>query len=109
MLDNNDIEKLIKAQKKVFATKEDLADLKEVFVTKEEFEGFMEIAATKDDIAEIRKEMATKDDLKATNTNINKIVEILGKMDKKLDEVVQTSKEVEYIKNTIGIPALKKI
>lgn len=102
MLDNNDIEKL----SKVFATKK---DLKETFVTKDEFEGFMEIAATKDDITEIRREMATKDDIKGVKGDINKIAETLGKMGKKLDEVVQISKEVEYIRNTLGIPALKKI
>ena len=37
MLDDNDIKKLIAAQK-------------EAFVTKEEFENFMEISATKEDI-----------------------------------------------------------
>ncbi|OGZ79401.1 MAG: hypothetical protein A2528_03695 [Candidatus Staskawiczbacteria bacterium RIFOXYD2_FULL_37_9] len=95
MLDNNDIEKLIKAQK-------------EVFVTKDEFKSFIEIAAKKDDIAEMRKDMATKDDIKGIKGDVNKIVDLLGKMDGKLDEVVQTSKEVEYIKNMLAIPVLKK-
>lgn len=97
MLDDKDIEKL----SEVFATKK---DLKETFVTKEEFEGFIEIAATKADI----EMLATKEDLKRTDVKVDKIVETLGKMDEKLDEVIQINKEVEYIKNTLNIPALKK-
>jgi len=94
MLDNNDIEKLIKAQK-------------EAFVTKEEFESFMEIAATKDDIAEIKKEMATKDDIKVVKSDINKIVNLLGKMDEKLDNIGNLKHRVDYIENSLSIQPLK--
>ena len=66
MLDDKDVEKLIKAQK-------------EVFVTKEEFESLIDI-------------VATKDELNAVKTDINKIGETLEKMDKKLDEVVKVKK-----------------
>jgi len=77
MLDNKDIEKL-----------------KEVFVTKEEFEGFMETATTKDDITGIKGD-------------INKIVNLLGKMDEKLDNVGNLNHRVEYIENTLNIQPLK--
>jgi predicted RNA-binding protein YlqC (UPF0109 family) len=86
MLDDKDVQKLIKAQK-------------EVFVTKEEFESFIDIAVTKEDL----QKFGTK-----TDANINKIVTMLGKMDDKLDTVVKLDKEVEYIKNALNLPALKK-
>ena len=94
MLDDKDIEKIIKAQK-------------EAFVAKEEFESFLEIVVTKDDIEEIKEEMATKADVKEVKGDINKIVNMLGKMDEKLDEVVGLKHRVEYIENTLNIPALK--
>lgn len=87
MLDDKDVEKLIKAQK-------------EVFVTKEEFEGLIDIVVTKDEVNNLGNRL---------DGRMGKIENVLEKMDKKLDEVVQTSKEVEYIRNTLGIPALKKI
>jgi len=99
MIDDKDIEKL----SEVFATKK---DLKETFVTKEEFEGFMEITATKQDL----ERFATKEDLAKLSTKTDKIVDILGKMDEKLDEVVGLKHRVGYIENTLNIqPAKAKL
>jgi len=79
MLDDNDIKKLIVAQK-------------EVFVTKEEMEHLIDIVATKDEISDFRNEMNKRFD----------------SLDQKLDKVDVIEKEVEYIRNTLSIPAFKK-
>jgi len=79
MLDNNDIKKLIEAQK-------------EVFVTKQEFENFIEIIATKNDL---KGEFA-------------KTFEVLKKMDDKLDDVGNLKHRVDYIENVLNIQPVKK-
>lgn len=89
MLDNNDIEKLIKAQKEAF---------KEDFSTRKEIEHLIDIVATKADLEKFENK---------TDTNINKIINMLGKMDGKLDEVVGLKHRVEYIETTLNITALK--
>jgi hypothetical protein len=65
----------------------DIEKLREVFVTKEEFESFMETAPTKNDV--------------------NKILDLLGKMDEKLINNSDLKQRVEYIENTLNITALK--
>jgi len=88
MLDDNDIKKLIDAQK-------------EVFVTKEEFESFMEVAAKKEDLNEFDVKvngLATKEDVKGLNKQLSSISEDLKKNNK-----LET--RVEYIENILNIPA----
>ena len=94
MLDDKDIQKLIKAQKEAF---------KEDFSTRKEIEYLIDIVATKQDL----EKLATKEDLEKISTKTDKIVAMLGKMDEKLDGAVNLGNEVEYIKNTLNIPALK--
>jgi len=79
MLDDKDVEKLIKAQK-------------EVFVTKEEMEHLIDIVATKEEMKQ----------------GFDKIDNHLTLIDKKLDKVDIIEKEVDYIKNILNIPAIKK-
>lgn len=86
MLDDNDIEKLIKAQK-------------EVFVTKEEMEHLIDIVATKDELNGLKGEM---------KQGFDKIDKHLDLIDRKLDKVEVIEKEVDYIKNTFDVPAIKK-
>ncbi|MFA5299931.1 MAG: hypothetical protein WC389_17230 [Lutibacter sp.] len=97
MLDEKDIKKLVKAQKEIFATKEDIENLIDIVGTKDELENFR--TELKADIMSVKKDI---------NKDINKVVEILYKMDGKLDEVVQNSKDVEYIKNILNITATKR-
>ena len=83
MLDENDIKKLIDAQK-------------EVFVTKEEFEGFMEITATKDEI---------KQGFDKLGNDIKEVKSLLidfGARTKTLEG------EVDFIKNSLNIQPIKK-
>jgi hypothetical protein len=83
MLDNNDIQKLIKAQK-------------EVFVTKEEFEGLIDIVATKTDL----ENFATKTDLNDVAKDVKEIKSLLidfGGRTKKLET------KVDYIENVLSI------
>jgi hypothetical protein len=108
MLDDKDIKKLIKAQKEAF--QEDFAkidakfdNLSENFVTKKEFEGFMEITATKQDL----EKFTTKEDLRKTDVKVDKIINILGRMDEKLDETNKLKHRVEYIETTLNIQPLK--
>jgi len=54
MLDDKDIQKLIKAQKEVFATKEDVENLIDIVATKEEFAEF------KDEFFDKQDEILTK-------------------------------------------------
>ncbi|MEK7658977.1 MAG: hypothetical protein AAB352_03900 [Patescibacteria group bacterium] len=80
MLDDKDIEKLIKVQK-------------EVFVTKEEFEGFMEVNAKRFD---------------KIDENFDKMSKRFDKIDEKLDKVVELDHRVAYIENNLNIQPLKK-
>lgn len=88
MLEDNDIEKLIKAQK-------------EVFVTKEEFEGLMDIVVSKEDA----KSFATKDDLRgiASKEDIQKLSKQLSSLseDLKVNNGLET--RVDYIENVLSI------
>lgn len=77
MLDDNDIKKLIEAQK-------------EVFVTKEEFEGLIDIVATKEQVEGLDKRLG----------GIEKTLKV---MDEKLDKVEVIEKRVDYIENTLSI------
>ncbi|MCX6723908.1 MAG: hypothetical protein NT155_01890 [Candidatus Staskawiczbacteria bacterium] len=54
MLNDNDIQKLIKAQREVFATKEDVENLIDIVATKEEFAEF------KDEFFDKQDEIITK-------------------------------------------------
>ncbi len=62
MLDNKDIKKLIKEQKKVFATKKDLTGLKEDFATNKEIEYLIDIVATKEELVGVEKRLGVKID-----------------------------------------------
>jgi len=79
MLDDNDIKKLIKAQK-------------EVFVTKEEFEGLIDVVATKEEVKQ----------------GFDKISKTLKAMDDKLDDMSSVKHRVDAMENALSIPALKK-
>jgi len=83
MLDDNDIQKLIKAQK-------------EVFVTKKEFEGLIDIVATKDDL----KEFVTKKDFDEFKDNS------LSKLDR-ISEGIVPLKEEKIIKDEQDIKQKK--
>ena len=87
MIDDNDIKKLISAQK-------------EVFVTKEEFEAFVDVVSTKKDL----ENFVTKIDL---NNVVEKMEKRFDKIDEKLDETIGLKHRVEYIENTLNIPAMK--
>jgi hypothetical protein len=86
MLDDKDIQKLIKAQK-------------EIFVTKEEFEGLINIVATKEELKGVEEKLSGVE---------KRLVEKLNVIDKKMDKVDVIEKEVGYIRNTFSIPVLKK-
>lgn len=108
MLDENDVKKLIEAQKKVFATKEDLTGLKEVFATKEEFEGLIDIVATKEELENLKNIVATKEELKNTQK------EILGEIGKRFDSVDEKLKgidkletRIEYLETVLNLPVKK--
>jgi hypothetical protein len=102
MLDSNDIQKLIKAQK-------------EVFVTKEEFEGLIDIVATKADLEnfvtkEDSRNFATKDDLKgiASKKDIQKLSKQLSSLSEDLKINNRLETRMDYIENVLNIPAIKK-
>lgn len=82
MLEDKDIEKIIKSQK-------------EAFVTKEEFESFVEIVATKEEVKKVDKK-------------IDRVMDILVKIDGKLDETTSLRHRVEYMENILSVPANKK-
>jgi trehalose-6-phosphate synthase len=82
MLEDKDIEKIIKSQK-------------EAFVTKEEFENFIEIVATKEEV-------------KSVDKKIDRVMDILVKMDGKLDEATGLKHRVEYIENILSVSVNKK-
>ena len=92
MLDDNDIKKLIEAQKEIFVTKDDFKSLKGNFATKQDIENLIDVIATKDELSGVEKRLSEKLDV----------------IDKKLDKVDAIEKEVEYIKNIFNIPAMKK-
>ena len=98
MLDDNDIQKL----KSAFATKE---DFKEDFSTKKEIEYLIDIVATKEEMNNLASRLDGR--MGKMDERMGGIENILKKMDEKLDEVVKTSKDVEYIKNILNIPAMK--
>ena len=85
MLTDIDIQKIIKANKEIFTTKDDLKE----FATKDDLKKF----ATKDDLKEFAtkddlKEFATKDDLDKTSTLlIKEIFTTKDKISKRLDDV----------------------
>lgn len=88
MFEDNDIEKLIKAQK-------------EVFVTKEEFEGLIDIVVTKADA----KSFATKDDLRgiASKEDIQKLSKQLSSLSEDLKVNNRLETRVGYIENVLSI------
>ena len=91
MLDDNDIKKLIEAQK-------------EVFVTKGEFESFMEIAAKKEDLDNLTAKvdgLASKDDIRNLNKKLDSISEDLKKN-------IRMETRVADMENVLNMPALKK-
>jgi len=79
MLDDNDIQKLVKAQK-------------EVFVTKEEFEGLINVVATKEDLNKVGEDVK----------EIKSLLVDFGSRTKNLEN------KVDFIENTLNIPAIKK-
>jgi len=86
MLDNNDIQKLIKAQKEVFATKDDIENLIDIVATKDEMsKGFNKI-----------------------DENLKKVFNQLKTMDDKLDDISSVKHRVDYIENALKIQPLKK-
>lgn len=85
MLDDNDIKKLIEAQK-------------QVFVTKEEFEGLIDIVATKDEM---------KEGFNKIDENFKKVFNQLKLMDDKLDDVSSVKHRVDYIETALNLPVLK--
>jgi hypothetical protein len=91
MLDENDIKKLIEAQKEVFATKKDLTGLKEIFVTKEEFEGLIDIVATKEELNEVGKDVK----------EIKSLLIDFGSRTKNLEI------KVDYIETVLNLPVKK--
>ncbi|MEK7658816.1 MAG: hypothetical protein AAB352_03040 [Patescibacteria group bacterium] len=86
MLDNDDIQKLINAQK-------------EVFVTKEEFEGLIDI-------------VATKDEMRTTNEKLGKIGDDIKEIKSLLIDfggrTVNLENKVGYIENSFNIQPIKK-
>jgi len=90
MLDENDIKKLIDAQK-------------EVFVTKEEFESLIDIVATKDELNGLEGEM--KQGFDKLGNDIKEVKSLLidfGTRTKTLEG------EVDFIKNSLNIQPIKK-
>jgi len=83
MLDEDDIKKLIDAQK-------------EIFVTKEEFEGFMEITATKDEM---------KQGFDKLGNDIKEVKSLLIDFGTRTKTLVG---EVDFIKNSLNIQPIKK-
>jgi hypothetical protein len=108
MLDDKDVQKLIEAQKKVFATKQDLDGLKEVFATKQDLDGLKEVFATKQDIENLIDIVATKEEMNNIGKDVKEIKSLLidfGGRTRILEN------KVDYIENTLNISALhtKKI
>jgi len=92
MLDNNDIKKLIEAQKEVFTTKNDLKDLKENFATKQDIENLIDIVATKQELSDVGKDVK---EIKALLVDFG-------------NRTINLENRVDYIENTLNIPAVKK-
>jgi hypothetical protein len=89
MLDDNDIKKLVEAQK-------------EIFVTKEEFEGLIDIVATKEELNGLKGEM--KQGFNKIGEDVKEIKTLLidfGTRTKTLEG------EVDFIKNSLNIQPLK--
>ena len=91
MLDDKDIQNLIKAQK-------------EVFVTKEEFEGLIDIVATKEELENLKNIVATKKEVGVIGKDVKEIKTLLidfGTRTKTLEG------EVDFIKNSLHIQPIK--
>jgi len=86
MLDNNDIKKLIEAQKEVFVTKDEMEHLIDIVATKEELKG---VEGKLDGVAKDVKE-------------IKSLLIDFGGRTKNLET------DIGYIKNSLDIPAIKK-
>lgn len=88
MLDEEDIQNLIKAQK-------------EVFVTKEEFEGLIDIVVTKEDA----KSFITKEDLKgiASKDDVQKLSKQLSSLSEELKANNRLETRMDHIENVLAI------
>lgn len=73
--------------------------MKENFSTKKEIEYLIDIVATKDELKGVEEKLSGVE---------KRLGEKLDIIDKKLDKVNSIEKEVEYIRNTFSIPAIKK-
>lgn len=110
MLEDNDIKKIIEAQKEVFATKTDIdakfKGLDENFATKKDVENLIDIVATKEELNELRDEVGgMKKEMQNLKTEMKSG---FASINEKLDDVISLRHRVEFIENTLNIQPAKK-